>query len=409
VERPVKSNLPLRLGPVADGWALHTPSEPVQVFSTLEEAAAALKSDTPFNLELPCTAVLFERMSLPATDREELLSMARLQLEKTLPFPPEEVSSDIAVISRGETESNVLAIAVHNEHLDTLCAPLRARHLIPESVSVRVLQEAAACPSDPGAMLLFREGESLVIAFSEKSNLTYATTTEGVSDEAMLLGELPQLVMSAEMEGISSDFSQIFTGPACAEFNEALGEFFKLPVRDLPSLEGPYAPVVNLLPEPWLEERRQLAQKANIRQKLALAAMVYVALLVGACAYLISLDMRARSLQRKVALSQPLVQQLQDEQSRWQALAPAVDPKLFTVELLNQITNSIPSPDLRITEFNQEPKQVTVKAEAPSANSAIDFGERLKSNSALNKFRFDMAPPQILANNRAQVNIFGKL
>ncbi|MGC3990378.1 MAG: PilN domain-containing protein [Chthoniobacteraceae bacterium] len=77
--------------------------------------------------------------------------------------------------------------------------------------------------------------------------------------------------------------------------------------------------------------------------------------------------------------------------------------------MLNQVTQSIPSEDLKITEFTQDPKQLALKAEASSANSAIDFGERLKANAALNQFHFNMAPPTILANNRAQVNIFGKL
>ncbi len=409
MERPVKSNLPNRLLPVANGWSLRPPGAPEQTFATLDEAIGTLAKDAVLDLELPCSAVVFERMVLPSTDPVELLGMARLQLETTLPFVPEEISSDIAVFEQGESESKLLAVAVHHEHLDELCHGLRERRLYPKSLTVRVLQSAAACPADETVLFVAREGEDIVLAFAENAHLSYAITLEGITDAPMLLAELPQLLLSAEMEGVPSEFSRILLGSGCDDLHEVLGDFFRLPVSALPDEPEPWKPVVNLLPEPWLEELRQVDRQSQIKQRLALAGMIYLALLVGAFAYLISLDLRARSLAVKVAASQPLVQQLEDEQARWKALAPAVDPQLYTVELLNQITQSIPSEELRITEFNQEPRQLTVKAEAPSANSAIDFGERLKANTALNQFHFDMAPPAILANNRAQVSIFGKL
>ena len=67
-------------------------------YSTLGEAAAALPLNVAVRLALPCQAALLERLKLPATDREELAGMVQLQLEKTLPYPVEEVSSDFEVI-----------------------------------------------------------------------------------------------------------------------------------------------------------------------------------------------------------------------------------------------------------------------------------------------------------------------
>jgi len=375
----------------------------------MAEAVATLSPQVVLHLELPCRAVVFEQMTLPSTDPTELLDMARLQLEKSLPFTPEEISSDIQVIARQETESRLLAVAINHELLDEICEPLRARKLYPKAVTVRALQEAKACPPDETVLLVYREGESTVIAFVEQAHLLHTTTIEGATDTAAVMAELPQVLMSAEMDGVPSEFTRIVASAECGELRESLGEFFKRPVEILASSPAVAQPVVNLVPEPWLADIRQQDRKSQFKQRLATAGMIYIALVVGACAYLISLDMRTRSLAKKVALSQPLVVELQAEQSRWQALAPAVEPRLYTVELLNQITQSIPSEDLKITEFTQDPRQLALKAEASSANSAIDFGERLKSNTALNQFHFNMAPPTILANNRAQVSIFGKL
>ncbi|MGC3990376.1 MAG: hypothetical protein QM796_11985 [Chthoniobacteraceae bacterium] len=86
MERPVKTNLPFRLLPVSEGWALLSAESLGQTFVTLAEAVTAIPPESVLQLELPCRAVVFEQMSLPSTDPAELLDMARLQLEKTLPF-----------------------------------------------------------------------------------------------------------------------------------------------------------------------------------------------------------------------------------------------------------------------------------------------------------------------------------
>ena len=89
---------PALLTPDADGWRLSRTGAAPQKMATLGEAAAALPAGMRLHLALPCQAVLIERMTLPATDRAELAGMVQLQLEKTLPFAIEEVSSDFVVV-----------------------------------------------------------------------------------------------------------------------------------------------------------------------------------------------------------------------------------------------------------------------------------------------------------------------
>lgn len=115
-------------------------------------------------LSLPVDAVIMEKMQLPSTDRDELGGMAVLQLEKTLPYGGDEITSGFEVLHQEQNESELLAFAVSNEALDGLCAPLRARGKLPEQVGVFAAQLAAKCAGEELAALIFREQDSVVLA-----------------------------------------------------------------------------------------------------------------------------------------------------------------------------------------------------------------------------------------------------
>ena len=55
--------------------------------------------------------------------------MVRIQIEKALPYSSDEFTSDFEIIEKGESESVVSAIAVHNGRLDEIAAPLLSRGL----------------------------------------------------------------------------------------------------------------------------------------------------------------------------------------------------------------------------------------------------------------------------------------
>src|SRR5687767_1145910 len=99
------------LTPDINGWRVRLDSGEAQSAKSLDEAVAAIPATSRIHLALPCHAALLERMKLPATTREELEGMIQLQLEKTLPYPIEEVTSEFEVISQDENESTLLSIA----------------------------------------------------------------------------------------------------------------------------------------------------------------------------------------------------------------------------------------------------------------------------------------------------------
>src|SRR5437762_12360149 len=79
------------VSPGATGWRIRINGGIDNTVPTLDEALDAIPVDAHIELSLPCQSVLLERHTLPATDRAELADMLQLQLEKTLPFPVEEV------------------------------------------------------------------------------------------------------------------------------------------------------------------------------------------------------------------------------------------------------------------------------------------------------------------------------
>lgn len=376
-------------------------------FPSLEEAAAAEGEE--IHLALPAGAVLMERMRLPSVDRAELDGMMRLQLEKTLPFGADEIAADFEIIGQTETESELLALAVNNAQLDALCEPLRAANQLPEKVTLFAAHLAANAPPSETVCAIFREQETIVLIVAQNAKLTYAQTVL-TSDAHGFFEELPQTLLTAELDGVPMDFNRVQLDQKLSDRQAQARELFPSIPIDLISLDAPLPePAMNLAPAAWLQERRQIESSARTRSQLIFAGAIYLALLLCAAGYVIWLQRQVTQITQQAAAAAPEVQLIGSRKARWSALAPAIDPTHYAVEILYQVSSSLPSPDIRITAFDQNPTQFTIEGEAPTAAMAIDFGERLKKNPDLQEFSFTFAPPAILPNEHAQFRIFGKL
>ena len=136
------------LVPGAEGWNLISrPAENgnwrVRAFPSLDDAAQTLSTDDDVVLALPISAVLAQRMRLPSVEGSELREMVRIQLEKALPFSTEEVTSDFEVIEQANGECVISAVAVQNQRLTEIAAPLLNRRVIPRAVTVYAAQRVA--------------------------------------------------------------------------------------------------------------------------------------------------------------------------------------------------------------------------------------------------------------------------
>ncbi len=377
------------------------------MIQTLEEAVPLLTAQDDLVLGLPIAAVLAQRFRLPTVDPAEFPEMVRIQIEKALPFSPDEVTTDFELIEQNETESVISAVAVRNAQLAEIAAPLLEGGYIPRQVTVYAAQRASTYAPKGNALFIYPEGEALVSAVTENGKVSLARTLDGVAPEQLRM-ELPQLALSAELQGISASFPNVLLDETCYELRDTVQEILASPT-ELVGIETPPASVkLNLLPESWRQRRSQRARRGEWRRRLLWASGAYAGLLFLGLASLASIDFEIGSLDRRIARDAPQTAFVRAAEANWKALAPAIDSRYYPVEILLHLFESLPSPDVRITTYSQSARQISVDGESSSAALAYQFIDKVKKNRELQVFQFDMAAPRILPNNHAQFRLEGK-
>ena len=175
----------------------------VRKLQTLDEAVPLLSATDDFILGLPVTAVLAQRFRLPTVDPAEFPEMIRIQIEKMLPYSADEVTTDFELIEQNESESVVSAVAIRNEQLAEIAGPLLENGYIPRQVTVYAAQRASTHAPKGNAVLVYPEGETLVYAMTENGKLSLARAFESANGDQLHM-ELPQLRLSAELQGINA-------------------------------------------------------------------------------------------------------------------------------------------------------------------------------------------------------------
>ena len=379
----------------------------VRLLRTLEEAAPLVSAQDDIVLSLPVTSVLAQRLRLPTVDPAEFPEMVRIQIEKALPFSAEEVTTDFELIEQNENESVISAVAVRNEQLAELAAPLLDKGIIPRQVTVYAAQRASTHAPEGRALLIYPEGETLVSAITENGKVSFTRALDGVAPEQLQM-ELPQLAMSAELQGIKGSFPNVLLDESCYELRDTIQGILARPT-ELVSIETPPAAVkLNLLPESWRQRRARLAKRGEWKKRLTLAGGIYGAILLLLILYLGYTRFAIAWLDRLIARDSPQTQFVRETEANWKALAPAIDSRFYPVEILLHLSESLPSADVRITAYNQSARQISVDGEANTAALVYQFAEKVKTNAGLQNFRFDMAAPRILPNNHAQFRLEGK-
>jgi hypothetical protein len=384
--------------PGATGWRVRLPTGQTTSVPALDEAAAALPVGAPVHLALPCNVAVLERMTLPSTNPDELSGMVTLQLEKTLPYGVDEVSTDFDVIKQAENESTLISVAANHAQLDQLCEPLRNKAFVPEKVTIYAQHVAASCPPDEVVLCLWPEDGQLIVAVCEHGKLGYAQIIPG-TDPAELSSELPALLLRAEMEGVPTDFQRVRIEQGCGGIRDHLASLLGKQVEVF-SFDAPLPePPTNLVPSTWLDEKRRLEQSGRLKGRLQLVGVIYLMIVAGACVYLALLKHRVQKLDFEIAKTQPLVEFQSAQQTKWQDLAPAIDPDSFAVEILNLLFESRPSSDVVFTLFDHKPKYFKVEGEAPNAAAWSDFVDHLRKQPKFAQFKINAPNPSFLSDN----------
>jgi hypothetical protein len=388
-------------------FAQHSSAWEVRGLATLDEAGALLQLGEDFVLGLPVAMVLAQRLRLPTIDRDEFVEMVRIQIEKAMPYSTEEMTIDSELISQTEEGSVISAVAVHNEKLSELAAPLLSLGLIPSQVTVYAVQRAATHAPVGAALLIYPEGEAIVCAIAEEGKLSFTRTLDA-ADPLQLQRDLPQLALSAELQGINTSFPKILLDESLYGLRDTVQGIFAS-TAELIAVEVPPADTgLNLLPESWRQRHAQLVRRGEWRKRLLWAGGAYAALLVLFLACLLILRLEIGQLGRRIDRDAPRTEFVKMTDAKWRALAPAIDPRYYPIEVLVHLSESLPSADVRITKLDQSARQVSVEGEANSAALAYQFADKVKKNRDLQMFQFEMAAPRILPNDHAQFRLEGK-
>ncbi len=373
----------------------------------LNEAAGLLNGGDDIVFALPVNAVLAQRLRLPTVDPAEFDAMVRLQVEKAFPYPPEEVTSDFEIIEQNENDSVISSVAVHNPRLTELAGPLLSRGYIPRQVTVYAAQRAASHAARGRALIIYREGEKLVSAISENGKLSLIRTVDA-AEPKQLERDLPQLALSAELQGIDTDFPTVLLDESCLPLRDTIERIFAQR-PGLMRMEAPPATVkLNLAPESWRKQRAAAVRQREWRQRLLWAGGAYVAAFLFFALYVVIIRLQVGHLDKVIRRDAPRVEFVKNTEAAWKALSPAIDPHYYPIEVLLHLFESLPNPEVRITVYDQSARNISVQGEAPSAALAYQFAEKVKKHPDLQDFTFSLQTPRILPNDHAQFRLEGK-
>jgi len=395
------------LTPQAEGWALWNGAQRLHIMPTLDEAAALLPAGVAFQFALPCYPLIMERLRLPALERSELDGMVHLQWEKALPFLPEEITGSFLTLETGEDYSIVWSVAVALSSLEEFSACWRKLRRWPKRMSPFVCHVAAKCPAHETVLVVYAEPGHWVVAVIENRHPSWVHVIPSM-DGPRFAAEYPSLQLTANLEGAPTSYTRALITAETAACENTLRAALDVPVEQLPLVTPLPDAEIDLLPMGWQAELQQRHSGQRRRSQLMMAGAVYLAVIIAAAVDIGLLQRQASALEAELKVQRPSLAAMEASENLSNALAPAIDPHHYAVEMLYLLQRCLPNDKVQFTEFEQAPQEWRVVGEAPSAGQAIDYLAKLKRDPDLSANQISADPPRLLPNDRAQFQVIGK-
>jgi len=339
---------------------------------------------------------------VPTADREVVPEMVQLQLEKRGLVQKQNAASslDVRILEVQEERSLVLAIVL---------LPDLAPELAIEN-AVRFEPEPYTLPIPQDRLIIWRERQRLAMTISRGRDPIHfqVLSTEEVSDESVneircILLQLESQHLINELLGLAiwgeftdEEVERLQQGLALKTFRESV------PPPSLPATAS------KLLPAQVSVLHEKARRRSRIRRLIAAAAGIYLLGILGIIAYIFWQQSRISQLQNQLTADLPTVTAVQGTADQWRKVEWAVDPKLYAVELLNQVAGLLPEKGMRLTAFQIEKGKVIIRGEASTAAGAFKFNEDVKQNAALKIFQWEMKSPSLRPDGRAEFIIEGE-
>jgi Tfp pilus assembly protein PilN len=349
-------------------------------------------------LVLPAANALIRVFRLPSTDPAELRGMAELQADKISPFPAEHLVLSCEALSASEGHTLLLVAALRRDAV--LAAAERAGGAVrpPHQVDLDLLVwwRAVRAQARGGArrtlhvraaangcgMIAEENGDPLLVR-----GLTPDAFQEGVREDlgseiALALASLEQewgpgactlTVWDAPDDAaakLTADLAAATGAPVAAATTPAA---FRLARTAAERAAAPSPDALNLALPEWARDR---ARRRVQRRGLIIAATVLLAWAGALGAFLVSIGVRERAIERLrtvVRDAEGPAEEVQAIQARLATLEAHTNTRLSTIEILREISDHLPA-GARLTSFAyRKGRSLQLRAEAPSPDLAYDF------------------------------------
>lgn len=367
-------------------------------------------------------------LDLPPAVGGSLARMVGFELERHLPFPPEEAAFDFMPLpSARDAPQRVLLVACERRTVDRALRLVEEARLAPRSLTVAchdLVGLLGRRPKGERAIWVHLVRDEAELLFLEGPHL-HLSRSVPAGDEAMLAGEIGNSLTYMGWEEstglwLSGDRAEQFlaagalsglgapvTPPPLSRRARAalagLGESANgLTLLALAVALGPRRPRLDLLPEAARPRQLSWGQLATAGS-LAAAAVLGIAVLFAQAhqgqRHLTRLNAAIRALDPEVKSMERLIAELERKRQLLAALQAVEASALHPLPLLRELTELIP-PDAWLTTLTLEGRSVEITGQATAANQLIPL---LEGSAMLEKVEF--ASPVTKGRDKEQFRI----
>lgn len=383
------------------GWVLYTSASETARGNDLR---ALIGNRHDVLIGLPASVVSTFVVELPLVEATLHESMIHAQMEKRGLGGKGGSVYDFEVLHRNE-RAETFAVQVLMDLPESLVIPSAAGYTT----------SAALRKSTSGTATLWREHGRLVLSIqvgsapalfqvlSGRPEISAATAKE---INLLLLGLRGDLVFEAHPPG---ELQLEVAGVAEAEL-AAFRKALSIPVR---VQEGPGIVAVGDARDRLLPPAVSLSRKRRrgvVRNTVLLIVGLILYAVVGMWVWKDAQVTKREiaSLEHRISIIAPDVEQIQLAEERWRTLEPAFDKNFFPVLQLSRITAALPGSGVVIREYRTSGKTIRVEGQARDVQLANRLLEDLQSMDGFAAYQWSMPNPKVEKNNTATFVIEGK-
>jgi hypothetical protein len=335
-------------------------------------------------------------------DREVIPEILHLQLEKRglLSKNGSGSTMDYRVIETHDNRALAVATVLQPDFPEELTFE-RASRFEPSVYTY-------ALPQD--RLVIWREKGRLAVAATRGKEPLIAQVLGDRELSETAVSELKCIVLQLQLQGFCSNLLGVHLwGSFSAEEADRLKKMLGLRVTYDPALPPPNLPAVrsSLLPPAVSVLHARKRRRSRIWSSIGLVAALYMLGIAVFAGYLYWQQRVAGNLREQIEKQSPTVAAIQKTAERWRQVEEAVNPSLYPVEVLYQVSSLLPPDGMRLTSFEVQKGKVTLRGEASTAPAAFKFAEDIKAKPELQVFNWQMPSPTLRPDGRAEFAIEG--